>query len=248
MKDPKLRTVNKVKPPYLLNQFPDNFVYILGQEIIYILATKNRPVLEGEEWEQIFSKCIGAQWSPSNVGLDDVVLDCCAWGAKTVKVKRPSRASKVRLISGRNSPTYSFGQSEVVTVDATKIGRMIMKIWNERVYSVRRTHKHLRTVVLMKSDDLSEVGIFEFDTNAYDYRKYNWCWNKNDNLEGHCKSTREKIFTWQPHGAQFTITEKVPNNCLIVNLKKPESVDRDILMKSIGFDKSWITYYKKGKP
>ena len=174
MKKPRLRTVNKVKPPYSINQFPDNFAYILGKEIIYILATKSRPVLEGEEWEQIFSKCISARWSPSNVGLDDVVLDCCAWGAKTVKVKKPSQASKVRLISGRNSPTYSFGQNKIVTVNPAKIGCMVMEIWNERVYSVRRTHKHLRTVVLMKSDDLSEVGVFEFDTVAYDYQKYEW--------------------------------------------------------------------------
>ena len=28
--------------------------------------------------------CVGAEWKPSNVGLDDVVLDNCCWGAKTV--------------------------------------------------------------------------------------------------------------------------------------------------------------------
>ena len=142
-------------------------------------------------------------------------------GLKTVKVKKPSSISKIRLISGRNSPAYSFGQNQVANVDPIMIGRMVIEIWNERVYSIKQTHKHLRTIVLMKSDDLSEVGVFEFNTIAYDYAKYDWCWNKNNNLEGRNHITKEKIFTWQPHGSQFTITEKVPNNCLILNLKKP---------------------------
>jgi hypothetical protein len=49
------------------------------------LATKGRPSLEGEEWEKIFASSIGAEWKPSNIGLDDVVLGNTAWGAKTVK-------------------------------------------------------------------------------------------------------------------------------------------------------------------
>ena len=245
MRKPKLRNIHKTKPPYHLNQFPKNFAYTLGEEIIYLLATKGRPVIEGDEWEQIFAKCIGANWKPSNVGLDDIILDSCAWGAKTVKVKRPSSTSRVRLISGRNSPAYSFGQNQVVDVDPVMIGQMVIEIWNERVYSIKQTYKHLRTIVLMKSDDLSEVGVFEFNTIAYDYTKYDWRWNKNNNLEGRNHITKEKMFTWQPHGSQFTITEKVPDNYLILNLKRPCSINRKILLKSIGFNKNWITYYIK---
>ena len=74
MRKPKLRNIHKAKPPYHLNQFPKNFAYTLGEEIIYLLATKGRPVIEGDEWEQIFAKCIGANWKPSNVGLDDIIL------------------------------------------------------------------------------------------------------------------------------------------------------------------------------
>jgi len=69
---PRLRTVEKVKPPYPLNQFPSDFGYKLGREIVYLLATKSRPDVAGSEWKQIFATCIGAAWKPSNVGLDDV--------------------------------------------------------------------------------------------------------------------------------------------------------------------------------
>lgn len=106
-KAPKLRTVNKFVPPFPLNSFGADFPYKLGREIIYLLASKGRSVLEGAEWEEIFAACIDAEWKPSNVGLDDVVLGNTAWGAKTVKAKHPSKQKKVRLISGRNSIVYS---------------------------------------------------------------------------------------------------------------------------------------------
>ena len=42
--------------------------------------------------------------------MDDVVLDNCCWGAKTVFASSNiERQQTVRLISGRNSPTYSYG-------------------------------------------------------------------------------------------------------------------------------------------
>jgi hypothetical protein len=58
------------------------------------LASKGKPELEGSEWESIFATCIGADWKPSNVGLDDVVMGNTAWGAKTVKATKPSTQKK----------------------------------------------------------------------------------------------------------------------------------------------------------
>lgn len=69
---PRLRTVNKVLPFYPLNDFPPNFVSELGGQITYLLATRKVPDLEGKEWEQIFAKCIGAEWKPPNVGIDEI--------------------------------------------------------------------------------------------------------------------------------------------------------------------------------
>jgi hypothetical protein len=239
-KSPRLRTVDKVKPPFPLNKFPKDFGYKLGEELIFQLAVKSTPTLEGSEWEEIFAKCIGATWKPSNVGLDDVIMDNCAWGAKTVKSNNPSNQSIVRLISGRNSPVYSFDETQVTNVDPNHIGSLVLDIWNERVSAIRERYKHVRTVVLLKSNTLEEVVIFEFETIRYEPTLFSWAWNKNNNLEGFNKHNSEHVFTWQPHGSQFTIIEPVPTNKLIVNIRKPEKIDREALFKSIGFHKDWI--------
>jgi len=242
-KRPKLRTVDKTTPPFPLNKFDSEFPYKLGREIVYLLASKGRPVVEGDEWEKIFAICIGADWKPSNVGLDDVVLGNTAWGAKTVKAttKDFRNLKHVRLISGRNSPVYSYGSTIDITADPEKIGEMVLDIWNERVTSIREKYKNLRTVVLVKSNDLSQLAVFEFDTIRYDPELFSFLWNKNGNLEGYKKNTKIKQFTWQPHGSQFTITEQVPKDTLIIKLKKPDDLDKTEILKAIGFDESWVT-------
>lgn len=136
MKRPKLRTVEKYKPPYPLNSFPNNFALDLARDIVYILATRHTARLEGSDWEEIFARIIGGRWKPSHVGLDDVLLERTAWSAKTVKALNPSKAKKVRLICGRNSLSYSYDLDEVVRSDADNIGAMVLGIWNERVNAV----------------------------------------------------------------------------------------------------------------
>lgn len=243
-KSPRLRTVEKIKPPYPLNEFPKGFGEHLGREIVYLLATKGKAVLEGPEWEAIFAECVGAEWKPSNVGLDDVVLNTCAWGAKTVKATTPSKQKRVRLISGRNSPVYSFGSSIITDADPTTVGRQILTIWNERVSAIRKIHKHLRTVVLLKSNTLEEVVVFEFDTIRYEPDLFEWSWNKKKNLEG-CDNAGKHCFTWQPHGSQFTIIEDVPESILIVRIKAPKQIDKEAFLQGIGFNQDWITVIKK---
>lgn len=239
-KSPRLRTVNKVKPPYPLNKFPKDFGYKLGEELIFHLAVKSTPSLEGEEWEEIFAKCIGATWKPSNVGLDDVIFGSCAWGAKTVKSVNPINQKTIRLISGRNSPIYSFDENQVTNVDPNHIGTQVLDIWNERVSAIREKYKHVRTVVLIKSYTLEQVIVYEFDTIRYDPVLFRWEWNENKNLQGYNKRNSEHVFTWQPHGSQFTIIEAVPNDKLIVNVHKPDQINKESLLKSIGFKKDWI--------
>ncbi len=244
-KSPRLRTVNKSISAFPLNEFPKEFPFLLGKELIYLLASKGKGELEGSEWENIFANCIGAEWKPSNVGLDDVVMGNTAWGAKTVKSINPSAQKKVRLISGRNSPNYSFGERSDQEADAILIGKLVLEIWNERVSSIREKYKHLRTIVLIKSNNLSEVVVFEFNTIRYDHELYNWEWNKNNNLIGTYIKTGEHCFTWQPHGAQFTIIEDVPVKSLIIKIKPPPILDKEQILKSLGFDKSWITIIHK---
>ena len=220
-KRPKLRTVDKYQALYPLNKFPKNFAVELGKEIIYLLSTRGTPRLEGSDWEEIFARIINAEWKPSNVGLDDIVHEQMAWGAKTVKNRRPSTVSKIRLISGRNSPVYSFGDREVSECNPDELGEKILAIWNERVAAIRKKYKHVRTVVLIKSNDLLELATFEFETIMYDQDEYWWQWNERNNLEGFTNKSGEHVFTWQPHGSQFTIIENVPEERLAIKIRKP---------------------------
>lgn len=245
-KGPRLRTVEKVKPPYPLNQFPAGFGVNLGKETVYALATKNTPDIAGSEWEHIFASCIGAVWKPSNVGLDDIVLGNCAWSAKSVKTSKPHTQKMVRLISGRNSPAYSYEQKNL-DVDPQIIGDLVLEIWNSRVDSLRAKFSHLRTIVLIKSKDLTELAVFEFDTVLYPIDQFVWQENEEGNLEGFHKATKIHRFTWQPHGSQFTIIEPVPDDCLLIKIKNPPKLDKVEVLKTLSYDDSWITVTRRNQ-
>ena len=237
---PKLKGVDKYKPDYPLGQFPSGFAMELGKELIYLLATRNPPTLEGPDWERIFAKCVGARWAPSNVGLDDVQLHQMAWSAKTVKNKKPFTARHIRLISGRNSPDYSFDVKNVHTEDPNQLGEMILGIWNARLADVRKRFTTTRTVVLIKGEDLSTVSVFEEETLKFLPEEYEWEWNQHGNLEGYVKGTDTKRFTWQPHGAQFTVITTAPDNRLKLRIKRPPLLDREEVLSQLKFDESWI--------
>lgn len=240
MPNPRLRTVDKVQPPYSLGKFPSAAIYRIAAGIVYLLCTRCEPRLEGSDWERIFADGIKAEWKPSNVGLDDIRLGNCCWGAKTVKAARPAQAHRVRLISGRNSLDYSYNRSDSRGLSPEEIGKLVLGIWNERVSSVRQRFAHCRTVVLVKSDDLSECALFEYETLRYDPELYSWNWNKQNNLEGYDKNGDHR-FTWQPHGAQFTVIEDIPSTRVAFKLHLPEQLSQEEVLKTIGFDESWVT-------
>lgn len=241
-KSPKLRNVNKAKAPYDINKFPKSFIMQFGREMAYLMATRDTDSLEGPDWEQIFAHCIGADWKPSNVGLDDVVLDNCCWGAKTVKAstKNLKNQKTIRLISGRNSPAYSYGEGEILNVDPNHMGQMVLDIWNERVSSVREKFKFVRTVILIKGKNFDEFCIFETDTIRYDHELYEFKWNNNKNLEGYLKGTNTHCFTWQPHGSQFTICENIPKDKLLIRIKRPQKISKEDVLTAINYSDDWI--------
>jgi hypothetical protein len=245
MSEPRLRTAQKITPPYPINDFPKDFTHSVGMEIIFMLATSRHPSLEGSEWERIFAKAIDAEWKPSNVGLDDVVKGSFAWGAKTVGNSDPHGTTNVRLISGRNNPEYSFGN--IADTD-DGVGAQVLQIWNGRVEGLRNKFKELRTIVLLKPFDFTAEQIafsaFEFETVRYPEDRYRWEKNKNDNLEGFDKETGEHKFTWQRHGSQFTIKEPAPANRLKFFVKRPSSLDGKKLLELVGYDSSWVEIAK----
>lgn len=238
--EPKIRTAKKYPEYYPLNKFPDNFIFFVGKNIVYLLATRGEPRLEGPDWEKIFAESIRATWSPSNIGLDDITYGHNAWSAKTVKNPHPGTAKRIRLISGRNAPEYSFGTKKRVDIPPRELGTQILKIYNKRVLQVREKFSHLRNVVLLKSNDLLELAVFEFPTTAYDPDRYSWQWNERGNVEGFDEHNIHR-FTWQPHGAQFTIIEDVPPERMAFRVKQPPIVAKDKVLREIKFNRSWIT-------
>lgn len=139
---------------------------------------------------------------------------------------------------------YSFGDKEVSKCNPNELGEKILAIWNERVAAVRKLFKHVRTIVLVKSDDLLELAVFEFDTIIYPADQFVWKWNKRNNLEGYEKSSSLHKFTWQPHGSQFTIIEDVPEDRLALRIKQPSKLDSNAILKALKFDRSWIQVLK----
>ena len=243
-KEPKLRNVEKYNPKYPLNKFSEDFAMKLGKEIVYILATRPEPRLEGNDWEEIFARCIGANWTPSNVGLDDVVFEQTAWGAKTVKNGRPFDARHVRLICGRNSLDYSYGEKNVRDMNVDEVGEKVLGIWNARVADIRKKFLHVRTVVLLKGENLSEVSVYEEETSLFDSKNYYWQVNDRGNFEGFEKATGAHRFTWQPHGSQFTVVSDVPVRRLKLRIKRPTRVSPNAVLEDVGFDPSWIEIVK----
>ena len=240
MSEPRLRTVEKIRPPYPLGRFPPSTLVNVAARIVYLLHTRGEACLEGRDWEHIFADSIGANWTPSNIGLDDVRLDNCCWGAKTVKASRPSSIGTVRLISGRNSLDYSYNQSDSRGSSPTDIGTMVLGIYNERVSAVRQRFKHCRTVVLVKSNDLSECALFEFETLRYEPERYHWEWNPRGNLQSFNEQGHHR-FTWQPHGSQFTIVQTIPPARVAFRLRLPVPLPFEATMNALGFDESWVT-------
>ena len=115
----------------------------------------------------------------------------------------------------------------------------MLDIWNERVSAVRQIFKFVRTVVLVKSKDYTDYLVFEFDTVRYDTELYYFEWNSRGNLEGYEKTTGTHRFTWQPSGSQFTIIEPIPEERLHISIKKPETVDKETILKAVNFNKDW---------
>ena len=88
--------------------------------------------------------------------------------------------------------------------------------------------------------DFTDYIIFETDTLRYDPELYDFRWNKRGNLEGYRKSDGMHKFTWQPHGSQFTIIEEIPDDRLHLEVDKPQKVDKDVILESIGYSKDWV--------
>ena len=239
MNRPRLRDSKKLRDRdlYPLNKFPEDIIKSIGSYFVYLLYIGRKDIL-GVDWGDAFADAIGGTHLDSPVGIADVVLGKQCWSMKTVKNDKPFICSNIRLISGRCSPDYSYGITDPHE-DIQKTGEAVLGIWNERVNIATDHYSQVRTAVLVRSNDLLSYTLFEEDTTRFRTSDYYWEINKNGNLIGKDYNGRT-CFTWQPHGSQFTIHIEVPDDAIRFMIKEPPKLDKEIVLKSINFDNSWI--------
>lgn len=240
MKHPKLRDGRKLvtSEVYPINEIPDEVIFKVAGYFAYLLYV-GRKDISGNDWGDAFAKAIGGIHLDSPVGIADVVKGKMAWSMKTVKTKDPLTAKKVRLISGRCSPDYSYGITDP-HVDIEKTGRAVLGIWNERINIALDNYNPVRTLVLVRSEDCLNFCLFEEDIHRYPTNDYVWSVNSNGNLIGKSIATDKTAFTWQPHGSQFTIHEDIPYNSVRFTLKKPPVISQEAVLSTIGFTDDWV--------
>ena len=91
---------------------------------------------------------------------------------------------------------------------------------------------------LSKQDKMRFMQMLGMPTKMTDYV---WEENAQSNFIGTRKKDGVHRFTWQPHGSQFTIIEPVPENAIKFRLKKPPKLSLETALKTMKFDKSWVT-------
>ena len=240
MQRPKLKD-NRNKGPYELyplGQVPDDIIANIAKWMTYYFAT-GRSDITGDDWADIFAKSIEGEHLGKPVGLADVIYEDMAWSAKTVKDNNPWKKKTVRLISGRNSPDYSF-KVDNPHANIQDTGNKVLSIWNERVNIAKAHYEPLRTCVLIRNLMSLQFTLFENEIVRYDVSDFEWRENKQGNFEGYHKSTHTHCFTWQPHGAQFTIICNVPLSAKRFQVKRPAMLDFNEIMARIGFEKDWV--------
>lgn len=244
MKHPRLRDGKKLmtNEPYLMNELPDDLIVRIGGYLVHLLYV-GRKDISGTDWGDAFADAVKGEHLGSPVGIADVVLGKMAWSMKTVKNANPFTTRNVRLISGRCSPDYSYGITDP-HANIQETGRAVLGIWNERINIAQDNYNPVRTSVLVRSNDLLNYCLFEEDNHRFRTSDYVWEVNSNGNIIGKSIETEEVCFTWQPHGSQFTIHTRVPENAIKFTIKQPPLLTKEDILKTIQFDSSWVEIIK----
>lgn len=109
MRQPKLRdSRNLISELYPLGLVPREMLTKIAAGIVYRIHT-GRKDITGDDWGDILADAVGGTHYAKPIGITDLATDTTAWSAKTVKANNPLTAVNVRLISGRNSPDFSYG-------------------------------------------------------------------------------------------------------------------------------------------
>ena len=228
--------------PYPLGQIPNSVLVEVGKQVVHRLAVGLGDIT-GDDFGTIFAEAVQGVHGARPFGIADVVSNGCAWSVKTVKSTRPFRVSRVRLISGRNSPDFSAG-IENPHDDPAATGAAVLSIWNARVDEAMDQFEDLRVAVLIRNIAAREFLLFEEEAHRYPPGDYCWSFNKNENLEGRERATGRHCFTWQPHGSQFTIIRDIPGSSRRFSITPNiPMVDPQTVLDNVGFAPIWVSIH-----
>lgn len=229
----------RLSGPWPLGAMPRSVILAVGRQLVHQMIV-GRTDITGDDFATMFAGAISGEHRESPLGIADVVLAGNAWSIKTVKAGKPFEQESVRLISGRNSPDFSSG-IENPHADVQATGRAILSIWNARVNEALKEHDDLRIAVFIRNFTARQFVLFEEEAVRYATGDYEWNKNKRGNFEGYDKSTGEHKFTWQPHGAQFTVIRHVPGSAIRFSVSKsPPLVAPGHILTLAGFQDDWI--------
>lgn len=221
----------------------EKLVSSISSYFIYLLCLGKKDITKSD-WGDAFAKAIGGIHLDSPVGIADVILnENFAWSMRTAKTSDSSNLKNVYPVCSICSPDYSYGITDPHE-DIQKTGRAVLEIWNERVNIAHDSYSNVHTSVLIRSNDLLTYTLYESENHRYRTADYVWEVNPNGNLVGKNKNTEEVCFTWQPHGSQFTIHEKVPDSAVKFSIKKPPVLTQETILEAIKFDESWVKIEK----
>ena len=237
---PRLRGGWTSSTPYPLGQIPDSIILSIASNIVYSNAV-GRQDISGDDWGDIFAAAVNGTHLKSPLGVVDIALGNTAWSAKTVKSSNSVSTARVRLISGRNAPIFSFDNQDSFS-DIQETGNQVLQIWNSRVEEATQQYSQLRTIVLIRDMDKFQFKIFEQLTNQFDPADYTWRLNRRNNFEGYSVQGAVHTFTWQPHGSQFTIIRQVSGSARSFQIRKPNVLESEELFKSIGYSADWVEF------
>ena len=145
-----------------------------------------------------------------------------------------------RVLSGLSAGAIAQFIQQILPITHTIYKRQaVLDIYNERIGAARQEHDHLRLVVLLRNMENLEFTIFERPINQIPVNDYERIINNRKNLEGY--KDGKHIFTWQPHGSQFTIKEEVPTSATRFRInQRPDMLPMDHVLRLSRFKPEWI--------
>ena len=225
--------------PHPLGELPDSLAVEIGKRICHRLAVGTADIT-GDDFGGIFAASISGEHRNKPLGVADVTWEGCAWSVKTVQDKNPFAQTRIRVISGRNSPEYSAGIHNALE-DIQATGTAVLGIWNARVNEALDQYDDLRIFIMVRNMSTLEFTLIEVEAVRYVAAEYTWTQNKANNLEGFDRETNTHRFTWQPHGSQFTVLHHVPASAYRFRIARtPGVIEERHVLNLIHFEDSWI--------